>query len=77
MGTLGRATVWRNACVGAPTRFGWNERDAQPRSCRDGDWLIGHGMAAAAYPIALFMPAQQRACPDLRRRQRRRGDGNA
>jgi xanthine dehydrogenase YagR molybdenum-binding subunit len=25
---------------------------------RDGDWLIGHGMAAAGYLIALFMPIQ-------------------
>jgi xanthine dehydrogenase YagR molybdenum-binding subunit len=39
-------------------RFGWTERNPAPRSTRDGDWLIGHGMAAAGYPIALFMPAQ-------------------
>jgi xanthine dehydrogenase YagR molybdenum-binding subunit len=42
---------------GAET-FGWTERATAPRSRRDGDWLIGHGMAAASYPIALFMPAQ-------------------
>jgi xanthine dehydrogenase YagR molybdenum-binding subunit len=39
-------------------RFGWADRDATPRSRRDGDWLIGSGMAAAAYPVAFFMPVQ-------------------
>jgi xanthine dehydrogenase YagR molybdenum-binding subunit len=39
-------------------RFGWHQRAAVPRSRRDGDWLIGAGMAAAAYPVALFMPTQ-------------------
>ncbi len=39
-------------------RFGWADRPEAPRSRRDGDWLIGSGMAAAAYPIPLFMPAQ-------------------
>jgi xanthine dehydrogenase YagR molybdenum-binding subunit len=43
--------------VGAK-RFGWDQRQNTPGSHRDGDWLIGHGMAAAAYPIALFMPTQ-------------------
>jgi xanthine dehydrogenase YagR molybdenum-binding subunit len=38
--------------------FGWDKRNKKPRSQRDGDWLIGHGMAAAGYPIALFMPEQ-------------------
>lgn len=32
--------------VGAE-RFGWGRRDAQPRSMRDGRWLIGWGMATA------------------------------
>jgi xanthine dehydrogenase YagR molybdenum-binding subunit len=40
-------------------RFGWDQRNASVRSQRDGDWLIGHGMAAAGYPVALFMPEQQ------------------
>ncbi|MEZ5649916.1 MAG: xanthine dehydrogenase family protein molybdopterin-binding subunit [Burkholderiaceae bacterium] len=31
---------------GADT-FGWGERNATPGSRRDGDWLIGHGMAGA------------------------------
>jgi CO/xanthine dehydrogenase Mo-binding subunit len=35
--------------VGA-RRFGWTERDPQPRSMRDGDWLIGYGMASAMFP---------------------------
>jgi xanthine dehydrogenase YagR molybdenum-binding subunit len=40
-------------------RFGWNERNPVTRSLRDGDWLIGTGMAAAGYPIAFFMPEQR------------------
>jgi xanthine dehydrogenase YagR molybdenum-binding subunit len=28
-------------------RFGWSERTATPGQVRDGQWLIGHGMAAA------------------------------
>ena len=39
-------------------RFGWQERRSGPRSVRDGDWLIGRGMAAAGYPVPPFMPAQ-------------------
>jgi xanthine dehydrogenase YagR molybdenum-binding subunit len=51
-------------------RFGWKERAAAPRLERDGDWLIGRGMAVAAYPIALFMPTQHA-------RARIYGDGSA
>ncbi|HST63994.1 MAG TPA: xanthine dehydrogenase family protein molybdopterin-binding subunit [Mycobacteriales bacterium] len=40
-------------------RFGWADRPAAPRATRDGDWLIGTGLAAAAYPIAFFMPPQR------------------
>ncbi|MFJ9713936.1 xanthine dehydrogenase family protein molybdopterin-binding subunit [Streptomyces sp. NPDC101234] len=29
--------------------FGWSDRDPAPRSTRDGDWLIGTGMAAGVY----------------------------
>jgi xanthine dehydrogenase YagR molybdenum-binding subunit len=32
--------------------FGWAGRDPRPRSGRDGNWLVGSGMAAAAYPHA-------------------------
>jgi xanthine dehydrogenase YagR molybdenum-binding subunit len=39
--------------------FGWDRRAHEPRSRRDGDWLMGMGIAAAGYPIALFMPTQQ------------------
>lgn len=34
----------------AGERFGWSGRNPQPRSMRDGRWLIGWGMAAATYP---------------------------
>jgi xanthine dehydrogenase YagR molybdenum-binding subunit len=44
--------------VGAE-RFGWADRDPTPRSRRDGDWLIGTGMASAGYPVPLFMPVQR------------------
>lgn len=29
-------------------RFGWDKRNRKPGGTRDGDWLIGHGMAGAA-----------------------------
>jgi len=31
-------------------RFGWTERNPVPRSRREGDWLIGCGVATATYP---------------------------
>jgi len=40
-------------------RIGWASRKPQPRSERDGNWLIGTGMAAAAYPVAFFMRTQR------------------
>ena len=30
--------------------FGWSERVARPREMREGDWLVGWGMATACYP---------------------------
>jgi xanthine dehydrogenase YagR molybdenum-binding subunit len=51
-------------------RFGWQQRDPAPRSRREGDLLIGTGMAAAAYPVAFLMPAQ-------RARARLYADGSA
>ncbi|HEY6432539.1 MAG TPA: xanthine dehydrogenase family protein molybdopterin-binding subunit [Acetobacteraceae bacterium] len=33
----------------ASERFGWHRRSRQPRSMRDGRWLIGYGMATAIY----------------------------
>jgi xanthine dehydrogenase YagR molybdenum-binding subunit len=40
-------------------RFGWSGRDPRPRSQRDGNWLIGTGMATAGYPVAFFMRTQR------------------
>jgi xanthine dehydrogenase YagR molybdenum-binding subunit len=37
--------------VGA-REFGWHRRKPKPRSTRDGDWLIGMGMAAGVYDTA-------------------------
>jgi xanthine dehydrogenase YagR molybdenum-binding subunit len=51
-------------------RFGWAQRDPTPRTRRAGDWLVGTGMATAAYPIAFFMPEQ-------RARARLHADGSA
>jgi xanthine dehydrogenase YagR molybdenum-binding subunit len=31
-------------------RFGWAKRSRVPRSQREGDWLIGYGVATATYP---------------------------
>lgn len=32
-------------------RFGWSRRTAEPRSMRDGRWLVGYGVAGATYPM--------------------------
>ncbi|MFF9803083.1 xanthine dehydrogenase family protein molybdopterin-binding subunit, partial [Streptomyces rochei] len=45
--------------VGA-REFGWQRRSSRPRSRREGDWLIGLGMAAGVYDCGRF-PAQARA----------------
>lgn len=34
----------------ASAAFGWSKRTPEPRSMRDGDWLIGWGCATATYP---------------------------
>ncbi|MGN6750734.1 MAG: xanthine dehydrogenase family protein molybdopterin-binding subunit, partial [Xanthobacteraceae bacterium] len=34
----------------AAAAFGWKERTPEPRSMRDGDWLVGFGCATALYP---------------------------
>jgi xanthine dehydrogenase YagR molybdenum-binding subunit len=41
--------------------FGWQRRDPTPQSQRDGHWLIGSGMATAAYPVPAFpgLPPQR------------------
>jgi len=35
-------------------QFGWDQRKAEPRSNREGPWLIGHGVAAATFPVNGF-----------------------
>jgi xanthine dehydrogenase YagR molybdenum-binding subunit len=35
-------------------RFGWGRRPAKPGTQREGDWLVGYGMATAVYPSHLF-----------------------
>ncbi len=35
----------------AAAKFGWEKRNATPGSMRDGPWLVGWGMASAAYPV--------------------------
>ena len=44
----------------AAERFGWSRRDPEPRSMRDGRWLIGWGMASATYPMN-YAPASAMA----------------
>jgi xanthine dehydrogenase YagR molybdenum-binding subunit len=38
----------------AAKAFGWSKRNPKPRSMRDGDELIGWGMATATYPAHMF-----------------------
>ena len=45
--------------VGA-REFGWNRRNPKPRSTRDGNWLVGLGMAVGVYDPGRF-PAEARA----------------
>jgi xanthine dehydrogenase YagR molybdenum-binding subunit len=40
-------------------KFGWQRRTPQPRSMRDGSWLVGWGVATATYPGHRF-PASAR-----------------
>ena len=42
-------------------KFGWASRNSKPRSRRNGDWLIGQGVATAYYPYMRF-PAKVRMC---------------
>ncbi|MBB2946314.1 xanthine dehydrogenase YagR molybdenum-binding subunit [Actinoplanes lutulentus] len=50
--------------VGA-REFGWNRRNPKPRTTRDGDWLIGMGVATAVYDT-LRAPAQAHVRLDAR-----------
>jgi len=38
-------------------KFGWHARSPEPRSQRDGEWLIGQGVATAYYPVYRFPAA--------------------
>ncbi|MEX2446213.1 MAG: xanthine dehydrogenase family protein molybdopterin-binding subunit [Dehalococcoidia bacterium] len=37
----------------AADAFGWHRRSAEPRSMRDGDWLVGFGCAMTVYPSVI------------------------
>jgi len=50
-------------------RFGWAQRDPQPRTRRDGPWLVGTGVAASTYPVYQF-PATARVGVDQAGRYR-------
>ena len=39
----------RNCIIEGGKRFGWDQRSPQPRSMRDGRYLVGQGMAGAIY----------------------------
>src|SRR5262249_11650402 len=44
-------------------RFGWAQRDPQPRKRQSGRWMIGTGVAASTFPYVLF-PASARVRVD-------------
>jgi xanthine dehydrogenase YagR molybdenum-binding subunit len=37
----------------AAKAFGWDKRNAEPKSMADGDWLIGYGCATTCYPTQM------------------------
>jgi xanthine dehydrogenase YagR molybdenum-binding subunit len=37
----------------AARAFAWSSRNPEPRSMRDGDWMIGMGCATAVYPTSV------------------------
>jgi xanthine dehydrogenase YagR molybdenum-binding subunit len=46
-------------------KFGWYRRNREPRSQRDGKWLVGQGVATAYYPYLRFpAKARVRICAD-------------
>ena len=57
--------------------FGWSQREPTPRATRDGDWLIGTGMAAVGISGGVLHAGAARAGARARRRQRRRPDRHA
>ena len=42
-------------------KFGWNTRKPEPRSQREGKWLVGQGVATAYYPFFRF-PIKAKLC---------------
>ena len=42
-------------------KFGWAARNPEPRSQRDGKWLVGQGVATGYYPFFRF-PVKARVC---------------
>jgi xanthine dehydrogenase YagR molybdenum-binding subunit len=42
------------AYINGAARFGWDKRDATPGRRRDGEWLLGMGVATATYPYYRF-----------------------
>jgi xanthine dehydrogenase YagR molybdenum-binding subunit len=42
-------------------KFGWSARNPEPRSQRNGKWLIGQGVATAYYPFFRF-PVKAKVC---------------
>ena len=53
---------------------GWERRDPRPRSERDGNWLIGTGMARRRLSSGVLHADPARPGPPVRRRQRDRAD---
>jgi xanthine dehydrogenase YagR molybdenum-binding subunit len=42
------------ACYDAAAEaFGWTQRNAEPKSMADGDWLVGYGCATTCYPTQM------------------------
>ncbi|MEV4316148.1 xanthine dehydrogenase family protein molybdopterin-binding subunit [Actinocrispum sp. NPDC049592] len=44
----------REAYAEGARRFGWSARSPEPRSTKDGRWLVGTGVASAFHPLMLF-----------------------
>lgn len=49
----------RKCYAEAARRFGWEKRKPEPRSMRDGNWLVGYGMATGTWGSA-WLPASAR-----------------
>ena len=57
----------RECYASGAERFGWSRRAIEPRSMRDGRWLVGWGMATATYPARTSQAASvARMLPDGR-----------